>query len=396
MEEDGDYLIHPYKTRFSLDLVNGQASFSNVFGYMGTTLFAFSDILGDHRIFLGTEIVISPENSDYFFQYDYLRKRTDYSVSFYHTANFFGSQYQFLRLRHYALDLSLARPFSRFQRIELGISTHTINHRLYNLAGFDEYEIGEDISLKALTYRLNWIYDNSVWGFTGPGDGFRANLQYFQSLNAYGNKLDFKTVMLDARRYFRLSRIYTFTLRVMAGQSFGTDAQKFFLGGVDNWIFGVGETNGVTDESTRFNPDEYLFESDQEDYLKNLYFSIFALPVRGTRFLERAGTSLFLTNFEFRFPFVNYLALGFPLKIIFGNIRGVMFVDAGAAWDGDFNYSYVNPNTGREEFDDIIVDYGVGIRINLGYFILRLDTAWDYTMHGTSRPQYYLSLGTDL
>ncbi len=341
-------------------------------------------------------MVISPENSDYFFQYDYLRKRTDYSFSFYHTANFFGSQYQFLRLRHYALDLSLARPFSRFQRIELGISTHTINHRLYNLAGFDEYEIGEDISLKALTYRLNWIYDNSVWGFTGPGDGFRANLQYFQSLNAYGNKLDFKTVMLDARRYFRLSRIYTFTLRVMAGQSFGTDAQKFFLGGVDNWIFGVGETNGVTDESTRFNPDEYLFESDQEDYLKNLYFSIFALPVRGTRFLERAGTSLFLTNFEFRFPFVNYLALGFPLKIIFGNIRGVMFVDAGAAWDGDFNYSYVNPNTGREEFDDIIVDYGVGIRINLGYFILRLDTAWDYTMRGSSRPQYYLSLGTDL
>ena len=43
---------------------------------------------------------------------------------------------------------------------------------------------------------------------------------------------------------------------------------------------------------------------------------------------------------------MNYLALGFPLKIIFGNIRGVMFVDAGAAWDGDFNYSYVNPNTG--------------------------------------------------
>ena len=395
-EEDGDYRIHPYKTRFSLDLVNGQASFSNVFGYMGTTLFAFSDILGDHRIFLGTEMVISPENSDYFFQYDYLRKRTDYSFSFYHTANFFGSQYQFLRLRHYALDLSLARPFSRFQRMEVGISTHAVNHRLYNLAGYDEYEIGEDLSLKALTYRLNWIYDNSVWGFTGPGDGFRANLQYFQSLDAYGDELDFKTVMLDARRYFRLSRIYTFTLRVMAGQSFGTDAQKFFLGGVDNWIFGVGETNGVTDESTRFNPDEYLFDSDQEDYLKNLYFSIFALPVRGTRFLERAGTSLFLTNFEFRFPFVNYLALGFPLKIIFGNIRGVMFVDAGAAWDGDFSYTHENPNTGREEFDDLIVDYGIGMRINLGYFILRLDTAWDYTMHGSSRPQYYLSLGTDL
>ncbi|MFQ6607686.1 MAG: DPP IV N-terminal domain-containing protein [Fidelibacterota bacterium] len=394
--EDGSYRIHPYKTRFTLDLVNGQASFSNVFGYIGTTLFAFSDILGDHRIFLGTEMVISPENSDYFFQYDYLRQRTDYSMSFFHTANFFGNQYEFLRLRHYALDFSLARPFSRFQRLEVGISTHTINHRLYYLSGYDEYDIEEEMSLRALTYRLNWVYDNSVWGFTGPGDGFRANLQYFQSLNAYGDKMDFKTVLLDARRYFRVSRLYTFAFRLMTGQSFGSDAQKFFLGGVDNWILGVGETNGTRDGTSRFNPDENLFDSGRDDYLKNLYFSIFALPVRGTRYLERSGTKLFLTNFEFRFPFVNYLALGFPLKLIFGNIRGVMFVDAGASWDGNPHLSSVNPNTGRKEFDDLIMDYGIGLRINLGYFILRLDTAWDYKMRGSSRPQYYLSLGTDL
>ena len=38
-----------------------------------------------------------------------------------------------------------------------------------------------------------------------------------------------------------------------------------------------------------------------------------------------------------RFPFINYLALGFPLKVIFGNIRGHAFLDIGAAWDdGEF------------------------------------------------------------
>ena len=62
-----------YKTRFTLDLVSGNLQISNVFGTSGMTYFSFSDILGDHQISFGTEMVLTLENSDYFFQYGYLK-----------------------------------------------------------------------------------------------------------------------------------------------------------------------------------------------------------------------------------------------------------------------------------------------------------------------------------
>ena len=392
---DGSHMIHSYKTRFTLDLVNGQAMYSNVFGYIGTTIFAFSDILGDHRIFLGTELVVNLENSDYFAQYDYLKHRTDFSFSLFHTANFFGPQWNYVRLRYYNLDFAMSRPFSKFQRAEFGITNNFVNLKQFQLVNYSDYIVSADESLNLLSYRAGWIFDNSAWGYTGPADGWRMNLQFVQSLPFIGNKLDFKTVLYDGRRYFRLSQLYSFALRFMGGFSFGSNPQKFFLGGTENWILGRGETDGIKDED-RFNrEDSNIFDSEGDDYLKDIYFSIFVLPVRGARLIEKYGSKVFLTNFEFRFPFVNYLALGFPLKIIFGNIQGVLFVDAGASWNDKLQFTKTNPVTGVKKFDDFIMGYGMGIRLNIGFTILRLDTAWDYTPRGSSRPQYYLSLGTD-
>ena len=390
---DGSYRTHPYQTRFTLDLVSGQAGFSNVFGLQGTTLFAFSDILGDHRIYLGTELVVDLERSDYFIWYEYLKHRNDYAFSLIHNADFIRySYYDSILLRYYSLDFSISRPFSKFQRMGFGFTHHFINHRVFKLV-YDEYKPIEGQSLRMPTYRLNWVYDNSTWGFTGPSDGWRATLQFLQSFGLYGDKIDFKTILLDGRRYFRLSQLYSFAFRLTTGYSFGENAQKFFLGGVGNWIFGRGETNGVRDQS-RWGDELNIFNPDSSDYLKNLYFSVFALPVRGSRFIERYGTKMFLTNFEFRFPFINYLALGFPLRLILGNILGVLFFDVGTTWDG--GYLEILPFHGKNVFEDFIAGYGMGIRINLGYTILRLDTAWDFMLGGSSKPQYYLSLGTDL
>ena len=92
---------------------------------------------------------------------------------------------------------------------------------------------------------------------------------------------------------------------------------------------------------------------------------------------------------------MNYLALGFPLKIILGNIQGVLFIDAGAAWDENFQFRSTDSVTGLTDFDDFVATYGAGLRINIGYTIIRFDAAKDYTMHGSSKWQYYISLGTD-
>ncbi len=98
--------------------------------------------------------------------------------------------------------------------------------------------------------------------------------------------------------------------------------------------------------------------------------------------MEQVGNNVALTNFEFRFPFL--LAMGVPDKFILSNLGTHLFLDVGTAW-----------NDGENLSDDIIAGFGWGMKINLGYLLLRIDSAWDINDIGYSRPQYYFSLGAD-
>ena len=123
--------------------------------------------------------------------------------------------------------------------------------------------------------------------------------------------------------------------------------------------------------------------------------------MRGARFGERFGATTTLLNLEVRFPFINYLALGFPLKMIFGNIRGHAFMDIGAAWDKSSEFTtndwpadkYGENNIGN--YSPIVMTSGLGTKINLGYFLLKIEAAWDRNENGYSKPQWYFSLGPD-
>ena len=86
--------------------------------------------------------------------------------------------------------------------------------------------------------------------------------------------------------------------------------------------------------------------------------------------------------------------------MIFGNIRGHAFMDIGASWDenDEFNTTqwpnrYGPDNTG--DFSPWVSTVGLGTKINLGFFLLRIETAWDKNPNGYSKPQWYFSLGPD-
>lgn len=392
-----DFTPKAYKTHFTLDLVSGNMSFNNIFGAQGMTYFAWSDVLGDHRIYVGTEMQLTLENSDYLISYAYLKNRTDFYFTASQTADFYSTGYYGIaRLRRYGIGTYVSRPFNRFNRIDVGLSFYRLS---YNEWVQDLYT-GKyiDISsakLNTVLPSIGWVMDNVSWGFTGPVDGFRQKLSFIGSPSMGEDGIQFGTLQFDGRKYFRLGRYYTIAVRVMAGTSFGRDAQKFFLGGLPVWLFGRGETNGTKD-SGQF-PYEILASSDR-DLLKDIYFTNYAMPIRGARYAERTGTNVAMANFEFRFPFIQYLALGFPLKVIFGNIQGHAFLDVGAAWDSSSEFSDLKNKYGDlpSYASPIISSFGLGMKINLGYFLLRLDTAWDYVPgQRTSRPQYYISLGPD-
>ena len=95
----------------------------------------------------------------------------------------------------------------------------------------------------------------------------------------------------------------------------GPNAQRFFLGGIENWI------------NRSFATSEIPIESNS-DYA----FLTAVLPLRGYDYSEQIGSKYFLMNYELRFPLIRYLVTG-GLPLLFSNILGVAYFDAGTAWN---------------------------------------------------------------
>ena len=115
-----DYTPQVYKTNFTLDLVSGNMAFDNIFGAQGMTYFAWSDVLGDHRISIGTEMQLTLENSDYSLSYAYLKNRTDFYFMASQSADFYSTGYYGIaRLRRYGIGADLSRSVNRVNRIDI-------------------------------------------------------------------------------------------------------------------------------------------------------------------------------------------------------------------------------------------------------------------------------------
>jgi len=81
---EGDYKTKKYKIKFTPDLITGGAGYSQFFGLQGSTMIAFSDILGNHQINLYTDLFYSLKNSNFQLTYLYLPKQTDFGISVFH------------------------------------------------------------------------------------------------------------------------------------------------------------------------------------------------------------------------------------------------------------------------------------------------------------------------
>ncbi|MCK4577786.1 MAG: PD40 domain-containing protein [Candidatus Marinimicrobia bacterium] len=376
-DEQGRPLVHPYRTRFTLDLVQSYAGYSTVYNFQGMTQFMFSDMLGNHRISLATEMQISLDNSDYYVTYHLLPYRTNYYFTLFHTAFLYASSnYERRRFRHYGFDITASTPLSRFRRIDLGATLNTVEYTVFkDFHGDYNYEEIYKISLPTIIPRIGYVWDNTEWSYMYPVRGWRANMQLEVSPSWGENGITFQTVSLDIRRYFRLFGGTSFAARLAGGASYGEDAQGFLAGGLP-WLFSNEEGN--FEGSTRYKRD--IFTSDNRENLKLLYYSKYMTPLRGTQMMEQVGTQAALLNLEYRFPFLIYY---FPALRMLGQIGGVLFVDSGAAWDeGD------RPKG--------ILTYGWGPRFILFGLPLQLDYATQYKPDpGDPAKHWYLTIGLD-
>ncbi|RMD66955.1 hypothetical protein D6833_00840, partial [Candidatus Parcubacteria bacterium] len=322
--DDGHYKVHNYRVKFTPDLVNGQASYSTLWGFQGYTAIAFSDVLGDHKIFLGTNLVFDLRNSYINFQYWYLPGRTDFGISLFHYADtYLSGYYGLIRYRNYGAWFLASHPFSKFSRIDFFVNWLNASLEYFYLDNYSQ-------SVRSFLPGVRYVYDNSEWFYTdtAPREGLRGAFNLVVSPHYTKNSPEFVTGMVDLRKYFKLNDNYNIGIRLNAGASRGKNPQQFFLGGTENWL------------NRKFNGDLRLTS------VYDVYFSEFITPLRGARYYEKTGNNVLLFNGEFRFPFIPYMQLGFP-PMRFGNIKGVLFTDIGTAWNSDRQEAFRGMRAGR-------------------------------------------------
>jgi Tol biopolymer transport system component len=393
----GEYKTRKYKLRFTPDLITGSAGYSQFWGLQGSSMIALSDILGNHQINIYTDLFYNIKNSNFQFSYFYLPKRIDFGGSIFHFSFPFYTYFVkdgylywgYVRDRSYGLSFFLSRPFNRYRRLDFGLTGLGIDRDLvaidpYYYYGYSDqlmYEMGNLYKRRVLLFNFGYTTDTVLWGMTGPVNGGRSNfrLNYSPSISSsYG--LDFWTFRGDWRKYFRILRDYTFALRFAGGFSEGKHPQRFMLGGIQNWI-------------------NYKYREIPEDiFWEDLFFfSSFETPLRGAFFYEMVGTRFLLANLEFRFPLIRYLIMGWPLPLGFRNIRGVLFFDIGSAWNENQGWKFVDSiDFTLPSRNHILGGYGIGARLNIGFFLLRYDLAYSTDFVSSSKkPVHYFSLGAD-
>ena len=376
LDDDGEYAPQRYKLRFSPDIVYGAAGYDALYGVQGVTQMVFSDMLGNHKMIVSSNLLLDLRNSDYTFSYVYLPRRVDWSFSTFHLsrllADFTVDNPTYYRYRQYGSYLEASLPFSKFQRLDIRIGLVGVNQA-------DVTDVARPSNSRTLFIPgLTYTKDSTTPGYTHPIDGSRMAVSLSGSPLGFRNGITFGTALFDARTYRSFGKArYTWAMRFSTGFSFGSHKQVFYTSGVQNWL------NRNFDDINGF-PLE-----DVTDFV----FATAVMPLRGYDINAANGSNFGLINAEFRFPLVAALLPG-PIPVIpLYNIQGQVFADVGNIWGGRTSTSL--ENSSKRKIDDVLIGTGFGIRtLFLGYPV-RLDFAWPFDGRTFGDRSTYISVGLD-
>jgi len=362
--------VKPVGFNLSLDYAAGAASYGGTSGgFEGVVDIAFSDMLGDHRFELYTDLYGDILNSNLLFQYWHLPRRIDYGFTFFQLQDV--RRYNPYHIYEIDINRGLqaigAYPLDRYFRVETGPTAYYsdverdtwVDYPTVPQSGWYVDSLWRELVLSG---EAAVVFDNTYWDYNGPARGTRARLGADASLFS---TRQFSNVFLDVRNYQRLGRRFVFASRLFGVSSYGVDADRYYVGGIRFLEYAPGQ-----------------------------------LVVRGyepAEFYADNGPSAATFNLELRFPFVDRVKLAFPLPIEFGGIRGVAFLDGGVVVPapGDTTRHFKLWDGGTDRFGDLKLGVGFGARVTLSYFLLKFDFARPLSKTDDSGWKFILGLGTD-
>ena len=384
LPDTNEFTFRPYKVRFTADYVVrptvGYQRDNFGRGVFGGTAIALSDILGNHSVVFAGSINGRISEAQFLGLYVNQSHRLNWAGGFSQDPLYFygGSDWTRIedprhpgvgdslevfstRIRRFVIRDAFAEssyPFSRFNRIELGL--HAVNiseatldlQTLYDASGpFDQRLVqGGGPSATFVQPSIAHVHDNTLFGYVGPFAGSRSR---FSVSPAFGS-WQFTAGLVDYRRYL-FFRPFTIAVRGLMFGRFGRDADRFpvFLGSTEL-------IRGYTAGSFR-----------NHECVANPKTT----SQTGCAELDQLiGSKIAVGNVELRFPLTRSLVLGF-LPLGFPPIEGAFFYDIGMAWDDASTVKWH-----RQVGDDPVLvrtplrSWGGSIRANVfGLLIMRLD-----------------------
>ena len=407
-----DFTHRDYKVKLTPDVIGRPTIGAQVGGHYGNGVYggsyiALSDMLGNHNLVLAGNVNGSFSDASFLAGYNFLRTRANvgFAVEQLPIYRYYGSDYMTLNINGQPENVAasvfvrdvirtaaayVSYPFSTFKRLELGVSgvyyKSDVLYRGRYLRTDDPLDHSERIDdLGYVQPMVALVFDNSLFGWTGPIYGRRYRAQFSRTLGNFG----FGEGLLDVRNYWNYKQNLVLATRLTGLLRFGPDASRFgvYWGG-PYYVRGY-DANSYRLEGSEC-ADRRLYQTGE---------SISPCPVRD----QLIGSSAAFLNAELRVPIIRELQIG-PLGV-FPPVDLVTFIDGGLAWDREvcMTGSALDPRQctradaqpvtvvwqrkpGQDPYlvREPLFSYGAGLRLNIFYTILRLD--YTLPLNRPSRP----------
>jgi Tol biopolymer transport system component len=396
LPDTGEFSLKPYKVSFSADYIArptiGYVRDNFGQGLYGGSAVQLSDMLGNHNLLFAGFVNGRITEAQVLAAYSNLSRRLNWAVGVQQEPYFYTDLSAYVgdvpvpgeislitdirRLVFRSVFAQANYPFSRFQRLELGLRGTNVSEDVYRIV--EPINIFRDITVQQFDIDSKsyfqpsaaLVFDNSLFGYTAPFAGRRYRFSVGQNIGDW----QFTELLADFRRYDKIAGPVTFATRGLFVGRIGRDEREFrIFAGIPELI--RGNTSGS------YRDNECLLVNDVGTQT-------------GCAALDRlVGTRIAVGSAELRFPLLTpQVFRNLPSAV--PPLEAALFFDIGLAWEDGNTVVWE-----REECDDPVnvreplMAYGASVRSNLfGFLILRLDYSRPLRRQGVGH-LWTLSLG---
>lgn len=375
------FAIVPYRPRLGLDYLGqpqvgvsiGGGSFGSN-GLYGGIFGLFSDLLARHQVFAALQAQGQLDEIGFAVQYLNMRERWNFGGLAQRIPFVYGAYQEFVDPGQGEFVQSVARvrlfdssiqgfaqyPFSQVRRVEFSGGLRRISRDLqffelvYDLDTLipidDRQRRVPGVSLNLFETTAAYVYDSALLGYTSPFAGQRYR---FQITPTFG-ELQYIQGLADYRRYFYAAP-FTFAVRGLHIGRYGRDAEAQMDGNNVFQDYYLGQPWYVRGYNDVYSDCLQAGQGNVCELLNNLL-----------------GSRMAVASAELRFPLFTQLVVGSSLGL--PPIEGIIFGDAGIAWDKSTTPVFRRGVPLDTSERGIISSAGVGARVNLlGLLIFEVD-----------------------